>query len=633
MNIREILQTYWGYDEFRPTQEAIIHAILRGKDTLALLPTGGGKSICFQVPSMLMEGLCIVISPLIALMKDQVENLQERKIAAAAIHSGLHQREISLILNQCITGQIKFLYLSPERLKTELLRNCIPKMTICLLAVDEAHCISQWGYDFRPSYLEIAKFKALLPPQIPVLALTATATVKVIEDIQNQLRFRGKHVLQRSFFRSNLTYYVFKTENKKKRLLAILNRIQGSAIVYVRNRRQTKEISDFLQANHILADYYHAGLTTEVREQKQNAWKSGKCRVIAATNAFGMGIDKPDVRLVIHADIPDTIEAYFQEAGRAGRDQQPAYAILLYEMADVISLHNNFEQAFPDLDTIRKVYQAMCNFFQIPMGNGESCCFDFDMHKFGMNYNLKPLVIYNSLKFLEKAGFIELTENFNSSSKVHIPLSREDLYRFQLKNEQYDDFIKLLLRSYTGLLTVFTPIYEKMLAQKAHLPLEMIIGFLKKLDELQVIIYQPYTGNPMVTFLHNRIESKHMAFTPEVYAERKRIAEEHLHAVTNYVQSQSVCRSKMLLWYFGEKNSQACEKCDVCLKEKQNYMSEQEIKELRGQILALLADKEHTITELVDYFAIPKQKLISVVRMLQEEQTVQLNQHVLSLHK
>ncbi|MDR1793397.1 MAG: RecQ family ATP-dependent DNA helicase [Bacteroidales bacterium] len=630
-DIHAILKQYWGFDAFRPAQEDIIGSVLAGKDTLALLPTGGGKSLCFQVPALAIKGVCVVITPLIALMKDQVENLQVRKIPAAAIYSGLHQREIELVLNDCIFGKIKFLYLSPERLKTALLRNSISRIDVSLLAVDEAHCVSQWGYDFRPPYLEIAQFRELLPPSVPVLALTATATPKVVEDIQKQLNFKEKNVIQRTFYRPNLTYYVFKTEDKKKRLLLILNRLEGSAIIYVRNRRTTKEIAEFLQKNGIWADFYHAGLDMKTRADKQNRWKSGKCRVIVATNAFGMGIDKPDVRTVIHIDIPDTLEAYFQEAGRAGRDGKSSQAILLYQSEDQTALVRNFENAYPPLDTIKNIYQSMCNFFGIAEGSGEGYCFDFDMRKFAMNYNLKPLVIYNSLKFLSKAGFIEFSETIANCSKVFIPISREELYRFQLKNEKFDGFIKLLLRSYSGLLTVFTNIDEKTLAQRDGTNIETIIGALKQLNKMEVLIYQPYTGNPTVTFLHDRISSKHMMFSQAVYQTRKDIAKEQLEAVLEYVSSQNKCRSRLLLQYFGEEDSLDCQKCDVCRKEKRETVTPQEEEQISQKIIELLSIRQRTLSEIIKLFALPEQKILFVIRKLLDNQKITIDKDIVKL--
>jgi ATP-dependent DNA helicase RecQ len=616
MDIHAILQKHWGYDSFRPLQEDIIHSVLEGRDTLALLPTGGGKSICFQVPALMKEGICLVITPLIALMKDQVENLQTRGIAAAAIYTGLHFREIELILAHAIKGKIKFLYISPERLKNELLQNSVKQMNVSLLAVDEAHCISQWGYDFRPPYLEIAEFKEFLPENTPILALTATATENVVEDIQARLQFREPNVFKKSYFRDNLTYYVFKEENKQKRLLQIVTRTPGTGIVYVRNRRKTKEIAQLLQNNRISADYYHAGLEMDEREKKQTDWKSGKTSVIVATNAFGMGIDKADVRFVVHLDIPDSLEAYFQEAGRGGRDEKRAYAILLYEPLDILELQRNFDTSFPPPDVISTIYQALCVFLQIPMGNGEGISFDLDTQKFANEYKFSPITVFNSLKFLERAGFFTLSEDLKNTSKVYIPLTREELYRFQIANEQYDDFIKLLLRSYTGLFSAFTAIQEKDLAKRAKVSEENIVLILKKLNNAKVFIYQQKTENSSIHFLQNRIETKHFFLSEEVYEKRKQIAQQRLENTINYVGQSVKCRSRVLLEYFGEKQSARCGKCDICLRRNKLELTDEEFNGLREQILHLLNQQDLTVDALVETLRYPEQKIIQVARWL-----------------
>ena len=633
MDIHAILQKYWGYSSFRPVQENIIRSVLNGKDTLALLPTGGGKSICFQVPALAKEGICIVISPLIALMKDQVENLLSRGISATAIHSGLHQREIELILRDCINKKNKFLYLSPERLKNELLKNSIQQMEVCLLAVDESHCISQWGYDFRPPYLEIADFKKLLPQNIPVLALTATATEDVIKDIQFRLNFRNENVFRKSFYRENLNYYVFKEEDKQKRLLQIITRTPGTGIVYVRNRRKTKEIADFLNKNNISADYYHAGLTFEEREKKQNSWKSSKTRIIVATNAFGMGIDKPDVRFVVHVDIPDNLEAYFQEAGRGGRDEKRAYAILLYENVDITELYRNFEASFPPVETIRNVYQALCNFFQIPMGTGEGASFDFDLYSFAREYKFDTSVVFNSLAFIERAGFIAMTDAIKNHSKIYIPLSREDLYRFQVANEKYDNFIKLLLRSYSGLFSSFVAIQEKTLAQRSGISLETIQQALSQLANKQVILYQPQTENPQLMFVQNRVESRHLLFSQQVYDDRKKIAQNRLDSVVDYVTDAAKCRSSALLDYFNEKQSVSCGKCDVCLRQNKKEFNSEEFIGLRKTVVSLLENENLSIDNLAKKLHCSEEKIAKVARWLLDNKDVYKENDDLILNK
>ncbi len=618
MDIHKILEQYWNYSSFRPLQEDIIRSVLAGNDTLALLPTGGGKSVCFQVPALAKDGMCIVISPLIALMKDQVENLVKRGIPAAAIYSGMHIREIELVLTNAVRGKLKFLYLSPERLKNDLLKNMVQQMPVNLLAVDEAHCISQWGYDFRPPYLEIAEFRKLLHKDVPVLALTATATHEVVKDIQFRLNFKKENVFQKSFYRQNLTYYVFKEENKLKRLLQIITRTPGTGIVYVRSRRKTQEIVDFLNKNKITADFYHAGLGMKDRERKQNRWMSAKTRVIVATNAFGMGIDKPDVRFVIHIDAPDNLEAYFQEAGRGGRDEKQAYAILLYENTDIGGLYESHRKAFPAMEKIRNVYELLSNYLQIPIGNGEGASFDFDVYQFIREYKLNSLEVFSSLSFLERAGFLFMTDAVDNPSKVYIPLSREEMYRFQVANEQYDNFIKLLLRSYSGLFTVFTSIEEKELAQRAGTTVDIITEVLKQLDARQVIVYQPQTENPLITFLQNRIDSRHLLFSKQVYDDRKQIAKERLDTVIDYVTSSAKCHSKALLAYFGETESIRCGKCDICLRQNKEELSEEEFHYLQQEIQSLLQDGIKSIDEIVNRLHYPQQRIIQVIRWLRE---------------
>jgi ATP-dependent DNA helicase RecQ len=630
-DIHDILKEYWKYFSFRPVQEDIIRSVLAGKDTLALLPTGGGKSICFQVPALAKDGICIVISPLIALMKDQVENLLSRGIPATAIYSGLHRREIELILRNCIHGKIKFLYLAPERLKGELLKNSVQQMNVNLLAVDESHCISQWGYDFRPPYLEIAAFRELLPSTVPVLALTATATEEVVKDIQLRLNFKETNVFRKSFYRDNLTYFVFKEEDKRKRLLQIATRTPGTGIIYVRSRKRTKELSEFLKRNNLSADFYHAGLTVKEREEKQNRWKTNKVKIIVATNAFGMGIDKPDVRFVVHTDIPDNLEAYFQEAGRGGRDEKPAYAILLYENNDIINLYKNFEDSYPPLNSIQNVYQALCNFFQIPMGNGEGASFDFDVYEFTRRYKFKSLTVFNSLAFIERAGFISMTEAVNNFSKIHVSLSRDDLYKFQVENERYDNFIKLLLRSYSGLFSVFVSIEEKRLAAHSGIPLPIVIDVLKQLNEKQVIIYQPKTENPRLTFLQDRVESRHMCFSQQVYDDRKKTSQSRLESVIHYLTSDKKCRSRLLLEYFGEIQSVRCGKCDVCLRQAREEIKQKEFEMLQQNILLLLQQEDLTVRDIVEKLHYPETKLIQVIRWLLENKIIDAKNDKLSL--
>ena len=614
--LTQILRQYWGHTQFRPLQEDIIRSVLDGKDTLALLPTGGGKSVCFQVPAMAMDGICIVVSPLIALMKDQVENLKKRGIAAEAVYTGMNPAELRLTLEKAVKGELKFLYISPERLKNKQMKENISSMDVCLLAVDEAHCISQWGYDFRPPYLEIAAIRPLLPEGTPVLALTATATPEVAADIQEKLQFREPNLFQKSFVRENLTYFVFKEENKERRLLNIIARTPGSGIVYVRNRRKTQEVAAALQRHNVSADFYHAGLGLKERERKQTLWTLGHTRIIVATNAFGMGIDKPDVRFVVHLDLPDTLEAYFQEAGRGGRDGKQAYAVLLYEQADLNELEHNFENSFPPLSQIKSIYDALGSYCQLPVSNGAGATFTFDNSDFAHKTGNKPIVTYNALKFIERAGLIVFTDPYQDASKLYFNCDREQLYRFQVENKFYDPLIKLLLRSYTGLFTQFTRIDEFEISRRASIPLETLVSMLRKLDESGILIYEERSELPKLTWLENRVESRHLPIPDSVYKERKIVAKKRMDAVMHYVTSISPCRSKQLVAYFGEKDSVRCGKCDVCLNRNRTQLSEWEFDELLERIKPLLKQTPISIEELTQTTDIQEEKLIKIIRWL-----------------
>ncbi len=618
MPTRNILVKYWGFSSFRPMQEEIINSVLEGNDTLALLPTGGGKSICFQVPVMVSEGICIVITPLIALMKDQVENLKSRGIKAVAIYSGMHRNEIDIAFNNCVYGDVKFLYISPERLGTQNLRENIKKMNVNLLAVDEAHCISQWGYDFRPPYLKIAEIRQIIP-NVPVLALTATATPEVVKDIQAKLEFKQENVFQKSFERKNLTYVVIKEEDKLNRLLKIASKIKGTGIIYVRNRRKTREISDFLNKNKIRADYYHAGLEQKIRDKKQNAWMKGDSRIIVSTNAFGMGIDKSNVRFVIHLDLPDCIEAYFQEAGRAGRDEKQSYAILLYEQADIINAKNNLLTAYPDIDKIKSIYQALGNYFQLAVGSGKDVSFDFEINDFSNNYKFPPLIVYNALKFLEKEGYILLNETVNSPSRIHFIVNKEDLYRFQVENLYYDNFIKLILRSYSGVFSDFVKISETEIANRSGMKSENVFKFLKKLHQLNILTYIPRKNKPQLLYTRERIDKKDLLISKENYKDRKNAAKKRLQAVIDYVSSINKCRSQLLLAYFGETGSKRCGKCDVCLKRNKIEINELEFNIILEKIKPILKDKPVSVTEIVDTVkGVNEDKVIKVIQWLKD---------------
>lgn len=623
---QEILQKYWGYSSFRPMQEEIISSVLEGNDTLALLPTGGGKSICFQVPAMLKEGVCIVVSPLIALMKDQVANLRKRGIKAVAIFSGQSASEIDIAVDNCIYGDIKFLYLSPERLKTDLLRTRIPKMKVNLLAIDEAHCISQWGYDFRPPYLEIAEIRELLP-KTPVLALTATATKEVMKDVCQRLNFKNEKIFVKSFVRDNLTYAAIKEENKLERLLRICNKVPGTGIVYVRNRRKTKEIADFLKNRKVAADFYHAGLDSLTRDQKQLAWTSEKIRIIVSTNAFGMGIDKPNVRFVVHMDLPDTPEAYFQEAGRAGRDEKKAYAVLLYNNSDIIDLERFFENSFPPVDLIKKVYNLLGNYFQLAVGTGKDRTHEFVLNDYCQKYSLERITTFNALKFLEKEGYVTMSEALANPSRILILLNKEELYRFMVSNQYYDAFIKVILRSYTGLFTDFTRIDENDLARRVNIKKDDIIKHLKKLHQMRVLHYEPVNIQPTLTFVGGRKDPKDISISQETYQVRKDFAKERLMAMKQYVLSENRCRNLLLLDYFGEKSTTRCGKCDICLERNKLDLSKLELDEIINIIKPKLMQKNLSIKELINNLKtnIPEKKIIRAIQWLTDNGKITLN--------
>lgn len=597
--IQDILKQYWGYNSFRPLQEEIITAVMEGKDTLALLPTGGGKSICFQIPALAKTGICIVVSPLIALMKDQVENLTRKGIKAIAMTSSMHKREIDIALDNCVYGAVKFLYLSPERLETEIVKVRLQKMNISLIAIDESHCISQWGYDFRPSYLKLEKLRDLLP-NVPVLALTATATPEVVKDIQQKLRFKKEHVLQKSFERKNLSYVVLKEEDKLSRLLKIINNVKGSGIVYVRNRKKTQDIAAYLRSYKISADFYHAGLEASIRDTKQSNWIQNKSRVMVCTNAFGMGIDKPDVRFVVHMDVPDAIEAYFQEAGRAGRDEEKAFSVLFYNKNDELELRRNLETSFPSLEEIRQTYQALVNYYQMPAGSGEGVTVNFDIVHFCDTYKLQPVVVFNSLKFIEREGYISLTDAVFQPSRIKLEMNREDLYKFQLSNTKIDSFIKLLLRSYSGLFDNFVKINEWDLAKRANSKQELVVKQLQYLHQHKAITYAAQTELPQLTFEQPRVAVKDLTFAKENFSLLKKRAEERMNAIIHYADSSHKCRSQLLLAYFGETTAYPCKQCDVCLETNKKTLHTNEFENISMQIKELLSIHPMLLKALVD---------------------------------
>ncbi|HBL75415.1 MAG: recombinase RecQ [Bacteroidetes bacterium GWF2_42_66] len=584
---RQILTKYWGYSNFRPLQEEIIRSVADGKDTLGLMPTGGGKSITFQVYSLAREGICLVITPLISLMKDQVENLNQKGIKALAIHSGMTQQEIKIAMDNAVWGNYKFLYLSPERLATPRFRERVGDMKINLVTVDEAHCISQWGYDFRPSYLKIQLLRELLP-DVPVLALTATATPKVVEDIQDKLTFREKNVLRKSYFRENLIYMVRNVEDKLNYMIQSVQKAKGTGIVYVHSRKLTRELAELLQKNKISADYYHAGLSGKSRAAKQEDWKTGRTRVIVATNAFGMGIDKPDVRFVINFDAPDSLEAYFQEAGRAGRDGNKAYGVLLFNNSDKLKLQKNVVKTFPEPEVIRKVYNALCNHLQIAVGFGKDQVYDFSIADFSRSYKIDITTILSSLKILQREGYLELTEELDNPSRVYFCVDRDDLYRFQVANSSFDGFIKLLLRSYTGLFSNFVAIDEDLLARRANISMDAVYKFLNTLDTHKIVNYVPRKKTPFIIMNVERVEIDRLRISKENYDDRKKDYINRVQSVIHYAESKHKCRSQLLLHYFGETDTTRCGKCDTCLERNELNLSKYEFDMISTQVKKIL---------------------------------------------
>ena len=561
---QNILKKYWGYNDFRPLQLDIIQAALSGKDTLALLPTGGGKSICFQVPALCKTGICIVVSPLIALMKDQVYNLRKRGITAAAIFSGMTNYEIDTILDRCVAGEYKFLYVSPERLCTELAQIRIQQMQVSFFAIDEAHCISQWGYDFRPAYLKIAEIR-LLHPNSPIIALTATATAPVVEDIQEKLAFRKENraVFQKSFARPNLAYVVFEEENKRAKMLDILKKVQGSGIVYVQNRKETKEIATYLQQYGISANFYHAGLPAEQRNKVQEDWINDKTRIIVATNAFGMGIDKPNVRIVIHLTLPESLEAYFQEAGRGGRDEEKAYGVLLYNESDKLRLENQYKLSFPELQEVRNVYRALGSYYQLAIGSAQGMSFDFDIMAFCKRYDQDPILALNALKILMQEGYIDLSEQVFYPSTLQILVNKDTLYDYTLRNPKMEKLLKAIMRSYQGVNQQDVNIREAHLAQSLGYSLHDLVLQLNRLHQEKIIKYRPQKDNPQITFLIERLHEKDIVFDKAKYDFLRTRYLERMHAAIHYA-THLRCRSQQLLAYFNETDAPICGKCDVC---------------------------------------------------------------------
>ena len=618
-----ILQKYWGYAGFRGIQREIIESISSGRDTLGLMPTGGGKSITFQVPALAMTGVCIVITPLIALMKDQVMNLRRRNIAAAAIHTGLTHDEILATLENCVFGAVKILYVSPERLSSELFCTKLRHIKVSFVTVDEAHCISQWGYDFRPSYLRIADIRAMLPG-VPVLALTATATPAVVDDIQDKLGFGSHNVFRMSFERKNLAYVVRRSADKEAEALHILQRVDGPAIVYVRSRAKAKEVAEYLAGQGISATYYHAGLDNADKDARQKAWVSDKARVMVATNAFGMGIDKPDVRTVIHTDCPDSLEAYFQEAGRVGRDGAKAYAVLLYNGADSRKLAKRIDDNFPEKEYIRKVYEHLAYFFQVAEGYGENITFEFNIEKFCHTFKHFPLRVNSALKILDRAGYIDYAEEQDNAARVMMTVTRDELYRLTNNTPNEDKVIITLLRSYGGLFSDFRFIDEGIVAQRAGLMQPQVHEALKALGRKRVLKFIPRRATPVVRYRRRREDPARLVFPKDAYEERRRQFAERIGAMMRYATNDDKCRSQQLLGYFGEDTAQPCGHCDVCLDSKGNPADTAGAEEVRAAIERLLGDgMRHHITELLGIKQPPETVDATLRRLIEEEHIYQ----------
>lgn len=622
MIYKEILKKYWGYDDFRGIQRDIIESIGAGRDTLGLMPTGGGKSLTFQVPTMAREGLCLVVTPLIALMKDQVSNLRSRGIKAVAVYSGMKNSELIVALDNCIFGNYKFLYISPERIASEIFLNKVCKMPVSLITVDEAHCISQWGHDFRPAYRKIADLRKIFPA-VPVLALTATATAEVVKDIQEQLVFSEENCHRMSFERSNLSYVVRHTENKPQELLHILNKIQGCAIVYTLNRKRTKDVAAFLVSKGITAEYYHAGLSAEEKDEREERWKSGRSRVMVATNAFGMGIDKPDVRVVLHVDLPNSIESYFQEAGRAGRDGERAYAVVLYSRIDHSLVLRRVGDSYPSKEFISDVYNNICYYYTMALGDGLNCSYDFSLVDFCRKYHMPTLRVDSALRILTRMGYLEYVEEMEYSSRVRFVIERDELYRLRELPSEYEVLINALLRNYSGIFSDFVFIDERYMARITKLTRHRMYEILVSLSQRRIIQYAPSKRCPIITFTRHRVLGEELRFAPEVYELRHDTFEKRISSMLAYITNEQ-CRSKQLLAYFGERQSDNCGYCDFCVSRSGSEMSLCDGNDDVARVLGLLADgKPHSPSELVA-LGFPRKRLSELVRHLCDEELLRI---------
>lgn len=618
MTPQEALQQYYHFDSFRPLQAEIIDSVLQGNDTLALLPTGGGKSICYQIPAVIQEGICLVVSPLISLMRDQVFQLNSRGITASCLVSGMNRHEIELTLNNCVWGNTKLLYVSPERLKSRFFLEHFKQMRLSLIAVDEAHCISQWGYDFRPPYLEIAQIRSY-HPKVPVIALTASATPTVVADIRQKLSFRAGHQLfQQSFARPNISYLLMPEDDKRGRMLTILHGVKGSAIVYVRNRRQTQEISQFLNHNGLSSSYYHAGLSQRERDTRQQQWLQSPKAIMVATNAFGMGIDRKDVRCVIHLDIPSSIEEYYQESGRAGRDGLPAYAVLLYTRQDLTQLRHNYEQEYPSPQEVKKIYRAFGNYYQIPEGCGEGENFDFDFLHFCNTYSFVPTTVYNTLRLLEREGLLCIPEREEMTSKLYIPAQREDVYRFQVENRPYGNILTSILRQYGGLTTGFVEIDEDAIARRAGVTTKVVINALEYMQKQDLLAYKPRTTKPQILFMSGRMNPELLQINTPEYLNLKKNGKERLDAMIRFITTPQ-CRSQQIQTYFGEQEVAPCRNCDVCRSHSQQPSPKPQ-QSLLTQIRTLLSEEPQQIKSLMARFSLEQQdEVLNTLRTLLDQ--------------
>ena len=618
-HLLEVLNRHWGYKEFRPGQKAIIDAVVNRHDTLALMPTGGGKSLTYQVPTLATDGLCIVITPLIALMKDQVDRLRQMGIAATAIHSGMSYSQIDIALDNCVYGDMKFLYIAPERLATEAFRMRVQRMNVTLLAVDEAHCISQWGYDFRPSYLRIKEVRKLLP-DVPILALTASATQMVAEDIMRQLEFDKPNIIRSSFARANLSFAVRHTDDKNEQLLRVVNNVDGSGIIYMQSREGCEQLAEVLQQQGISASYYHAGLPHAERTMRQEEWTSGKVRIMVATNAFGMGIDKADVRFVVHYSMCDSLENYYQEAGRAGRDGKRSYAVLLAASDDNSKIAKHFEAEFPPLDDIKSIYEKICNFLQVPIGDGLYSSFIFNIHEFCIRERLFGGKVRAALKLLQQNGYMTLTEEFENPAKILFCISRDDLYKIRIDRQDLDHIIRTILRMYNGVFTEFRSINEQDIAASSGYTVEKVKELLKRMWQMRIIRYIPSNSSPMIFFDEERLPTKDIYISPDTYLHRKRLINERFENMVIYASNQTECRSVVIQRYFGDLDAQPCGICDICLAKRKR--TKNDAKTLCTTILKLLSQESLEAREICRQIKADPQLVAKAIDILKSENKI-----------